>query len=88
MTKPAMIAAIRMPVPVADSQFSVKTAASGVGFGDDRRHAHDQVVQPVRSGSGAIEMLLSKSLTCGSPHRKTSTLRITHGVHAWMICGA
>ena len=46
MTRPPTIAARKMPVPVADSQFRLKTAASGVGCGHDRRHFLHEIVQP------------------------------------------
>ena len=75
-----------MPVPVADSQLRAKTAASGVGVGDDRRHAHARGCAARRPGTAAIEMPSSNALICGRPQTKTSTLRMTHGVQALMTC--
>src|SRR4029453_1721552 len=83
MTRPAMIAAIKMPEPVADSQFSTYTAASGVGFGTTGGMRTTRLFQPAMGNLGA-EIALSQFLICGSPHRNTSTLRIAHGVPALM----
>ena len=66
MTSPATIAARKMPVPVADSQFKLKIAASGVGGGHHRRHALHQVVQARDRGCATIGDPVQRSaLVCG-----------------------
>src|ERR1700693_3051499 len=37
-------------------------------------------------GNFGAETPLSRFLICGRPHKKTSTLRIAHGVQAFMTC--
>ena len=80
----AMSAAIRMPVPVAESQLSVYTAASGVGFVTTGGMRTTRLCRPSMGNFGA-EIAFRKSLACGSPQMKTNTLRIAHGVQALMI---
>src|SRR4051794_7149682 len=85
ITRPAIIAAIRIPEPVADIQFSTYTAASGVGFGTTGGMRTTRLWRPVIGNLGA-DQSFSRFLICGSPHKNTSTLRIAHGVHALTIC--
>src|ERR1700682_3331555 len=85
ITMPAMIAAIRIPDPVADIQFSTYTAASGVGFGTTGGTRTTRLCKPSIGNLGA-ESALSRFFICGRPHTKTSTLRMAHGVQAFMTC--
>src|SRR6266702_7795943 len=81
ITKPEMMAAIRMPLPVADSQLKLNTAASGVLFATTGGTLMIRLCKPL-TGILKTEILSRQALTLGSPQRNTSTLRMTHGVHA------
>src|SRR5205809_3914592 len=86
-TIPAMIAAMKQPVPVAESQLKSYRAASGVSL--------------VTTGAARVTALWSKG-TCqigvvarlmaplmdGSPHKNTKTDRIANGIQALTICPA
>src|SRR6185295_2536874 len=85
ITSPAITAAIRIPEPVADNQLNTYTAASGVGLGTTGGTRTTRLCNPSIGNLGA-DMSLSTVLICGRPHRKTSTLRIAHGVQAFMTC--
>src|SRR5580700_10123985 len=82
MTKPEMIAATKIPEPVAVSQFSVYTAASGVGLGTTGGMRCTILFRPTTGNFGA-ESLSSWVLTLGSPQTKTTMLKIIHGTHAF-----
>src|SRR5256885_7118096 len=75
-----MIAAIRIAVPVADSQFNVSTAGSAVGRRTTGATRCTILSRPEMGKRGA-EMASSRALTLGSPQRKTTTVRMIHGSH-------
>src|SRR5213592_3611641 len=81
ITNPEMMAATRMPLPVADSQLKLNTAASAVFLATTGGTLRIRLCKPL-TGILKIEILSRKALTLGSPHRNTSTLKMTHGVHA------
>src|SRR6059036_49705 len=83
-TIPAMIAAMKQPVPVAESQLKSYRAASGVSL--------------VTTGAARVTALWSKGtfqigvvarlmapLMAGSPHKNTKTERIANGIQALAI---
>src|ERR1700730_11124576 len=82
ITKPEMTAAIKMPVPEADSQLSWKIAASAVGLATTGGTRWIRLCNPLM-GTLKIDSLSKKLFTDGSPHRKTSTLRMAQGTHAF-----
>src|SRR5438128_1835840 len=90
MMKPARIAETRMPVPVAESQLSVKIASSGfVGFsglgsGTTGGVRMTTLCNPATPNFGA-ETLFKVFFTGGRPQRKTSRLSNIHGVQARVI---
>src|SRR5690242_7547467 len=81
MTNPEMMAATRMPVPLAESQFKLNTALSAVGFATTGGTRKIKLCRPL-TGILRIERLSKKVLMTGSPHRNTTTLRMAHGVQA------
>ena len=81
ITNPEMMAATRMPLPVADSQLKLNTAPSAVFFATTGGTRRIRLCSPL-TGILKIEILSRKALTLGSPHRNTNTLRMTQGVHA------
>jgi hypothetical protein len=90
ITSPAMMAARRIPLPVAESQLSLKTASSGfvglsgVGFGTTGVVRTTTLCNSATRNAG--EDCLSKAVfTKGTPQMKTSRLSRTHGVHAARI---
>src|SRR5215469_18687684 len=101
--KPATRAARKHPVPVAESQFRSKRAASGVGLattGAARemalcRKGTSHPGGPERTfplgsitlNAGVVAWFMA-SLTDGMPHSRTKTERITKGIHAFAICCA
>src|SRR5215467_6399977 len=82
-----MIAAIRIAVPVAESQLSEKTAASGVGLGTTGGTRETILSRPA-IGMFGEEMWLRKLLTCGVPHANTTTTRTIQGMSATRSGGA
>src|SRR2546423_7252593 len=92
MNHPGRMAATRIPVPVAVSQFSVKTASSGlVGFSAVGAVTTGGVrtttlCRPATWNFGA-EMLLRNPFNCGRPQRNTRRLNNTQGAQARTICG-
>ena len=80
-----MIAATKMPLPVADNQFSTKTAGSARGDGTT---GGTRLIRLWRPGTGmrTTEMLSSAAFICGSPQTNTRTLRMIHGIQARTIC--
>src|SRR4030095_10263394 len=98
IANPAMIAAIKIPLPVAESQFNLKIASSGlVGFSN---------VGSGTIGGGRLTLLCSNSIvysgaeTCfnfffisGKPQIKINSARSSHGNQAKksflpFICGS
>src|SRR5579859_762303 len=82
MTNPEMMAATKMPVPLAESQFKLKTALSGVGFATTGGTRRIKLCSPL-TGILRMERLSKNVLATGSPHRNTTTLRMAHGVQAF-----
>src|SRR5438093_12422301 len=76
-----------MPVPVAESQLSVKTASSGfvglsgVGWTTTGGVRTTMLCRPATGNFGA-ETSLRNFFICGTPQRKTSRLNSTHGIQA------
>src|SRR6266571_6831275 len=77
----------RIPVPVAESQLSVKTASSGfvglsgVGLTTTGGVRTTMLCKPATWNFGA-ETSLSNFFICGTPQRKTNRLNKTHGIQA------
>src|SRR5260370_141382 len=81
ITKPEMTAAIRMPLPVADSQLKLNTAPSGALLATTGGTLRIRLCRPL-TGILKTEILSRMALTLGNPQRKTSTLRMTQGTQA------
>src|SRR4030095_642905 len=75
---------MRIPVPVADSQFRTYTAPSGAAFGTTGGILWTIWCSPA-IGTLTTELPSRKVFTCGSPQRKTSTLRMANGTQARTI---
>src|SRR5262245_39734397 len=73
-----MTAAIRMAVPVADSQLRVNTAGSAVGCATTGGTRCTSWSNPAATIFGA-EIPFSKLLIEGSPQRNTTALKISQG---------
>src|SRR5215475_14589104 len=90
MTSPARSAARRIPLPVAESQFSVNTASSGlvglsgVGSATTGGVRTTTLCKPVTLKAGE-ESLSNAVLTIGTPQMKTNRLNRIHGVQAARI---
>src|ERR1700686_1737047 len=81
MISPEITAATRMPEPVAVNQFKEYTAASPVGLRTTGGTRCIIWCNPTTGNLGA-EILSSAILTVGNPHKKTSTLKTSHGTQA------
>src|ERR1035438_642667 len=98
ITKPEMIAAIRIPEPVAESQFKPNTAPSAVGFGTTGGTRCTILLRPFTGNCGLVillggvcQVLVEVNTFSGVfmiffpvnvPQQKTRTLRISQGSHA------
>src|ERR1700758_2391755 len=98
MMKPEMIAATRIPEPVAESQLNPNTAASGVGFATTGGTRCASLLRPgtgicglVILLGGVLQVLVEVNTFSGVfmiflpvyvPQQKTNTLRTSHGSHA------
>src|SRR5271157_37666 len=98
MMKPEMVAANRIPEPVAESQLRPNTAASGVGFTTTGGMRWDSLLRPFTGICGLVILLGSvlQVLVEGNtfsgvfmiflpvyvPQQKTNTLRTSQGSHA------
>src|ERR1017187_3448625 len=82
MTRPAMIEARRIPLPVADSHENAYTAPSGLASGGATGGTRWIMLCRPSIGNCGFEMLLSHVLTVGNPHANTTTQRMIHGSHA------
>src|ERR1700690_223965 len=98
MMKPEMIAANRIPDPVAESQLRPNTADSGVGFTTTGGMRWDSLLRPVTGNCGLVILLggvdqvfievkvfsgvFMIPLPVGVPQQKTQMLRINQGSHA------
>ncbi len=76
-----MSAATRIPLPVAESQLATKTALSALGCDTTGGIRNTRLSSPAIANDG-LEIPSSSALTCGNPQRNTTTLRMSHGVHA------
>src|SRR5579872_653817 len=81
MTKPEMIAATKIPEPVAVNQFSEYTAASAVGLRTTGGTRCTIWWRPT-TGNFGDDNLSSLVLTLGNPQANTTTLKTSHGTHA------
>src|SRR5215813_5148356 len=83
-----MIEAIKIPVPDADSQLKLNTAASVVNWATTGGTRSTNLSRP---GTGNLnsEKPSKNAFVCGKPQTKTTTLRIIQGSHARRIadCG-
>src|SRR4051812_26533618 len=86
MTKPAMIDAMRIAVPVADSQLKMKTAPSGAGVATTGGTRVTSLSSPAIASFGD-DTPLRKFFTVGRPQANTTTLRMIHGVHERSVGG-
>src|ERR1700756_1524312 len=98
MMKPEMIAAIRIPEPVAESQLNPNTAASAVGFTTTGGTRCTILWSPGTGICGLVillagvpQVLMEANTFSGVfmiflpvyvPQQKTNTLRTSHGNHA------
>ena len=80
--KPAIIAATRMPVPVADAQFSVKTAFSGLASAGTTGGTRTICSCSPAIGNFGDGDAVQEVLELRQAPKNTSTLRITNGIHA------
>src|ERR1051325_1290836 len=87
MKSPARMAAARIPVPVAESQLSLKTASSGlvglseVGEGTTGGARTTRLCNPAIWNLGS-ETSLRNFFIFGAPQTNTSTLNNSHGTQA------
>src|SRR5690349_12409011 len=81
MIRPEIIAATTMPEPVAVSQFSEYTAASGDALRTTGGTRSIIRCNPATGSLGA-DSLSSEVLTLGNPHAKTKTLKTSQGIQA------
>src|ERR1700740_2612457 len=91
IANPAMIAAIKIPLPVAESQFNLKIASSGlvgfsnVGSGTIGGVRLTWLCKPATLYSGD-ETAFNDFLTAGKPQIKIKKLKSIHGNHARTNC--
>src|SRR6267143_1240041 len=79
-----MIEASSIPLPEADNQLKLKTAPSAAGFATTGGMRRTSLSRPA-TGHRKSEKPSMNAFVCGSPHAKTTTLRIIHGVQALRI---
>src|SRR5437667_7888968 len=84
---PARTADTRIPVPVAESQLSVKMASSGFvglsGVGSmTTGEVRTTMLCKAATWNFGAETSLSRFFICGTPQRKTNRLNMTHGIQA------
>src|SRR5208283_4021764 len=98
ITRPEISPEMRMPVPVALSQFRPKTAPSFVGLATTGGTRIDSLSMPVTGNcgfvillGGALQLAIEVNtfsgvfmifLPVGVPQQKTITLRMIHGTQA------
>src|SRR5688572_10983455 len=85
MNTPEMIAETRIAVPVADSQFSVNTAASAFLSAATGGPRNTRLSRPA-TGNFSADKALNQSLIGFNPQTKTQRLRMIHGSHASATC--
>ena len=81
MINPDTMPATRMPVPVADSQFKTKTAASAF-FSGATGGTRKTTWSRLATGKLSTEMPFRKAFTTGNPQMNTTMMSNSHGVHA------
>jgi hypothetical protein len=81
MAKPARMAAMKMLVPVAESQLIAYTAASGCACGTTGG-TRKIIWCSVGTGRRMTEIPSSHAFMLGRPHTNTRTLRMIQGVQA------
>src|ERR1039458_7768929 len=98
MMKPEMMAANRIPEPVAETQLKPNTAASGVGFTTTGGMRCDSLLRPVTGNCGLVILLggvdqvfmdskvfsgvFMSALPVGVPQQKTQMLSTNQGSQA------
>src|SRR5271169_1453351 len=98
MMKPEIVAANRIPVPVAESQLKPNTALSGVGFTTTGGMRWESLLRPVTGNCGLVILLGAVDqalievntfsgvfiifLPVNVPQQKTNTLSTSQGTHA------
>src|SRR6266699_2211035 len=82
--RPAMIAAMKQPVPVAESQLKSKRAASGVSFVTTGAARVTALCSNGTSHTCVVAWLIAP-LTAGRPHTSTVSDKIANGIHALRI---
>src|SRR2546425_6777729 len=87
IANPAIIEAKKIPLPVADNQLKLKTAASAVGL---LTTGGIRMTSLSRFGTAIFgaESPSRKPFVCGNPQTKTTTLRIIHGNQARSVSEA
>src|SRR6266566_3559316 len=83
-TRPAMIAAMKHPVPVAESQLKSKRAASGVSLATTGAARDTALCSNGTFQTGVVARLMAP-LIAGRPHANTVSDRIANGIHALRI---
>src|SRR2546426_5038895 len=74
ITNPATMAATKIPLPVADSQFSLKIASSGFADGGATGGVRCTTLCRCDTSNFGAETLSSCCFTRGQPQMKTNTL--------------
>src|SRR5437867_817545 len=82
--RPAMIAAMKHPVPVAESQLKSKRAASGVSLATTGAARETALCSSGTFQTGVVARLMVP-LIAGRPHPNTVSDRIANGIHALRI---
>src|SRR6266702_1965344 len=82
--RPAMIAAMKHPVPVAESQLKSKRAASGVSLATTGAARDTALCSSGTFQTGVVARLMAP-LIAGRPHANTVSDRIANGIHALRI---
>src|SRR5437660_4988264 len=86
-TRPAMIAAMKHPVPVAESQLKSYRAASGVSLVTTGAARVTALCNKGTFQMGVVALLMAP-LIDGRPHTSTVSDRIANGIQALAICPA
>src|SRR3989442_316748 len=82
--RPAMIAAMKHPVPVAESQLKSKRAASGVSLATTGAARDTALCSSGTAQTGVVARLMAL-LIAGRPHANTVSDKIANGIHALRI---
>src|ERR1044071_536267 len=84
MHNPAISDAMKIPVPVAESQLKLKTAASAELFATTGG-TRTTILSSHITGIFRADNPSRRALTCGKPQVKTTTLRMIQGSQAFKI---